>query len=935
MRKLLYLVVFSLSVLQAQEKSITCAKVFPKNSLAVFSLTDVEATKEQFKNTHLHSFLQEPEIKRLVEQIEKKYNWDDFSRRLKVATGLTLQESLSVFAGEISVALVDIPSGSEPIQIAVILEYKNHRENAHKLLDALIKRVPIHKGEYTIGEQKISYIKGLETALHYTTLENSLLFATTQELMASMLTNVSQSGNRLEETPQYQKTAHIFANSSVNYYFDIAKFLHVVEGYMQTREKAALQSMGVFDWKAVAASFAIQEPHFVSQMRLVVDGDKGINRFFTLESIPQSMGKNIPQNSGGWVTANINFAALWNEYLTCYRNFEKSMQQQGNTKENSYSVFYDNVRKFEKAFLETTVSDVLSAIGPHCAIFHLPDPAGGLIPRWVATTNTNNPQLLHKTLNIVFDLLHYEFKEKQYKGRTLHYLVEKSGYQHNPLVQISRSEREALRMFLGTFSFYVEDKQIFITRIVQDLMDLIDTYDAKMTPLDIDKFSPLKSAQDPYGILLYIDWNILLPPIYNTLLPFIPSWEDELSYFFGQGTVKSVDFPRMSTITKYLSPVIGGLQAGNATLALRTNFNFDFYMAQGLLWLQMQDVWGPVVSKYLDELDDHLRVNEKVVNLVQEQRVYAAYRAWEALEKRAHFESFRLIAQNEKQHLQDKYTKVAKELTADLQKSFAGELSAWRVVGDWKWQNGELSATNDSQDVFSAIVGENPLEDYVVQLEVKDIKQHFDVFFHRNEKFDGSTSYEKITFYERKEQHGKWIPLKFKIHKNRISYWYGLKHHVLYANANSGLFGFHLPANGQVRIRNLRLQVEKQITPKYEQPIVHIQAADTVDPVFQNENTQYLFTVKNEGNKQITNVYVKVTLPADMRLVSASGAKYQVEKNQEVLFGPTVIGPNNTLKCKLDVKVLSAGSFTVPATITFDNLQGKIVVTERTHILSD
>ena len=72
-----------------------------------------------------------------------------------------------------------------------------------------------------------------------------------------------------------------------------------------------------------------------------------------------------------------------------------------------------------------------------------------------------------------------------------------------------------------------------------------------------------------------------------------------------------------------------------------------------------------------------------------------------------------------------------------------------------------------------------------------------------------------------------------------------------------------------------------------------------------------------------------------MRLVSASGAKYQVEKNQEVLFGPTVIGPNNTLKCKLDVKVLSAGSFTVPATITFDNLQGKIVVTERTHILSD
>ncbi|BBM83966.1 hypothetical protein [Candidatus Uabimicrobium amorphum] len=935
MRKFLYILVFSLTILQAQEKSVSYAKVFPKDSLAVFSLTDVEATKKQFKQTHLYSFLQEPEIKRLVEQIEKKYSWDNFSRRLKVATGLTLQESLSVFAGEISIALVDIPSGSEPIQIAVIINYKNHGEKAHKLLNALVERVPVNKGSYTIGKQQISYIKGLETALHYTTKEECFLFATTPKLMSSMLANIDKPGNRLQETPQYQKTAHIFQGGSVNYYFDIAKFLHVVEGYMQTREKVALQSMGIFDWKAIAASFAIDKPHFVSQMRLVVDGNKGLNRFFAIEGIPQSVGKNIPKNSGGWVTANIDFAQLWNEYLTCYRNYEKELQQQGNTSENSYSVFYDNVRKFEKAFLETTVSEVLSAVGPHLAFFHLPDPAGGLIPRWVATANTNNPQLLKKTLNIVFDLLHYEFKEKPYKGRTLYYLAEKTGYQRNPLVQISRSERETLRMFLGTFSFYIENNQIFITRIVQDLMDLIDTYDAGMDSLNLHNISPVKSAQNPYGVLLFIDWNILLPPVYNTLLPFIPSWEDEMSYFFGQGTIKSVDFPRMSTIIKYLSPVIGGLESGNATFALRTNFNFDFYMAQGLLWLQMSDVWGPVVSKYLDELDDYLLVNEEVVKLVKQQRFYAAYRMWESFAKRARFESFRLIARKENQGLREKYTKITKELTANLQKSFRGELAAWRVVGDWKWGKGELSATNESQDTFSLIIGENPLEDYVIHLEVKDIKDRLDVFFHWNESFDGSASYKKVSFYERKEQSGKWIPLKFKVHKDRISYWYGLKHHVIYANATSGLFGFHLPSDAKVRIRNLRLQVEKQVTPKYEQPVVYIQANDTVDPVFQNENTQYLFVVKNQGNKQITNAHVKITLPSSMRLISASGAKYSVRKNQEILFGPTVIGPNKALKCKLNVKVVSAGSFTVPATITFDNLQGKIVVTERTHVLSD
>ncbi|WP_372366131.1 hypothetical protein [Candidatus Uabimicrobium sp. HlEnr_7] len=934
MKKIFYLLVFSLCVLQAQEKNITYSNIFPKNSLAVISFSDIELTKKQFKETYLYSFLQEPEIKKLITEIEKQYSWDNFSKRLKIATGLSLKESLAIFAGEVSVALVDIPSGSEPIQVAVIIDHKQHGENAQKLIDSLIKRVPIEKGSYDVGGQKISYVKGLETALHYTSVDNNLLFATTQKLMSDMLTNISQQGNRLKDTPQYQKSSTIFANSALSYYFDMEKFLHIVEGYMPVKQKVALQSMGVFDWKAICASFAIDKPHFVSRMRLVAKGNKGINRLLHLQPINQNIEKNIPQNSGGWIAKNVNCSELWSEFLRCYNNYEKQLQQQGYPKENSYTTFYDNIRKFEKAFLETTVSEALSSVGPHYALFHLPDPTGGLIPRLVATANTNNPKLLKKVLGMLFDLLHYEFKEKIYKGKTLYYLSRQTTYRGNPIVQINRQQRENLRMLLGTFSFYIDNDQIFITRIVQDLMDLIDTQQS-MTPLSISKISPVKQ-HGLYSFLLYLDWNALLPAVYNTLLPFIPSWEGEISSFLGSD-IKSVDIPRMSTIAKYLSPVVGGFEAESeqATFSLRTNFNFDFYVAQGLLWLQLRDVWGPVTSKFFKELDQHLRVNEKVVELVSKNRFYAAYRKWESLEKTAHFESFRLIAKNEKLKLKEKYNGATSQLVNRLQKSFNGALAGWHVTGDWKWQNEELFAKNESPDTFSAVIGENALEDYVIHLEVKDIKSNFQIFFHWNERFNGSPTYKSISFQERKEQQGKWIPLKFKIHKNRISYWYGLKHYVVNANATSGLFGIHLPANSQVRIRNLRLQVEKQIQPEYEEPIVYIQANDTVDPVFQNENTQYFFTVKNQGNKQITNAHLQVDLPESMQFVSASGATYKVIKNRSIVFGPAVIQPNKTLKCKLNVKLLISGSFNVPATITFDDLQGKIVVTERTHVLSE
>ena len=374
------------------------------------------------------------------------------------------------------------------------------------------------------------------------------------------------------------------------------------------------------------------------------------------------------------------------------------------------------------------------------------------------------------------------------------------------------------------------------------------------------------------------------------------------------------------------------VQDSNVSFALRSNFHLDFFLAQGGLWYSMEDAWGPVIGKFINELYDHLTVNEKVVELVAEQRYYEACEQWQKVEKRAYFESFRLIAATEKQKLQAKYQQTTKELKQNLEAHYSGELETWRVQGDWKWKNHILSAKNTSSDNFYMIAGENPLEDYVLQFEVKDVQNQFSAVFHWNKNFSSAPNYKAISFSGNKKQQGQWIPLKFKVHKNRISYWYGLKHYVVRSSASSGLFGFYLAPDSRLQIRNLRLTVEKKASAEFEQPVIYIQSKDSTDPVFAKEKTNYTFTVKNEGKKQATGVTLTVSLPKDVNFISASGAKYAI-KNDKVIFDPVIIQPNKTLKCVIHTSPQKAGSHLVLAEIEFNELQGKIVVTERTHVI--
>ena len=469
-------------------------------------------------------------------------------------------------------------------------------------------------------------------------------------------------------------------------------------------------------------------------------------------------------------------------------------------------------------------------------------------------------------------------------------------------------------------------------------MDVIDIYHEKQPTIDFSSISPLQKSRNHYGFLIYMDLKGLIPPYYNTFLPFTPIME-EAYHFLYNTPVKAADLPRIQTIARHLSPTIFAMEEekGELIFSFKSNFTPEIPLLATGLSFSIRQLQGSALTRFVLELNRNLTINKYVVKkLTPQKRYYEAYQLWSNFGNQAYYEFYRMVAKRRAQEFKKLYILEQKKLKTKLaQISSSSYLKTWQIKGDWKFKK-FLSAKNTSRENFYMIAGENPISEYTIEFEVKDIKGRLDLLFHWHKSYDQRTQYKRITFYERKKLKGQWIHLKFKINKNRISYWYGVKHHVLHSYYKNGLLGFQLPPKCSAKIRNLKLKLEKSPTPKKERyPIIYIHCNDTVDPVEKGNKTIYFITTRNEGNKRATNLKILVKLSPKLSFISASGSKYRFDQKKNIEFGPFLLNPKQKLRCEIITKALSFGSATTHIELTFSELKGKIVVKERTHIVKE
>ena len=147
--KFLALVVYLTVVLPSLPAENSFLSLFPKESVAVVTIADIAKINKEFTDTNLYELLHEPEIVRFfqiaLESQKVNQEADTISEKLKIATGLSLEDLLAILDGELSLALIGLPFGSEPLDLAMILESKAHMARVANLLDAIAKKIPAEK----------------------------------------------------------------------------------------------------------------------------------------------------------------------------------------------------------------------------------------------------------------------------------------------------------------------------------------------------------------------------------------------------------------------------------------------------------------------------------------------------------------------------------------------------------------------------------------------------------------------------------------------------------------------------------------------------------------------------------------------------------------------------------------------------------------------
>jgi uncharacterized repeat protein (TIGR01451 family) len=117
-------------------------------------------------------------------------------------------------------------------------------------------------------------------------------------------------------------------------------------------------------------------------------------------------------------------------------------------------------------------------------------------------------------------------------------------------------------------------------------------------------------------------------------------------------------------------------------------------------------------------------------------------------------------------------------------------------------------------------------------------------------------------------------------------------------------------------------------------PALTLQKVDTVDPVEVGGKTSYKIDVTNQGSLPINQAEIVCTVPAEMRVLSATGASKGRVDGQSVTFTLTDVPPKQTLSFAVEVEALKAGDVRFHAELRSAVLSAPVIKEESTHIIA-
>lgn len=911
-------------------------KIFPKDTFAVMSCSNIKGLTKDITTTNIFNLATHPELRSLRGNKEFHKFMGDFSHDFEFASGLNLGQVWEIFAGEISVALTDVPIGSRPPQIATLIHIADHKI-CQKLLTSITAKIPEWQKTTVISQREVQYLKGLEHAYYYVVIDDYLLVATGKSLMQKMLNNWQNSVLSLQKNREFSAYYDKIKNdNSLFVYADIALLVDsIIELNPHGNFKNILHSLGLRDWRNCGINFSIDKAKILTQffvnIRRKIDAERiidpnkilkkrfsfrdllkekkkleeklknpllnlsnlrGINAFFPSGDLDTSISKYIPQNTWGVVALRMEIGKIWSEIQRSARKIDP----------HAYDQLQIAALELEQ-FLAFKVQDFFDGLGDNHALFHLPQPLQKLPPRLIAAIEIRDERKILECVENFLRLYGYKLASRKYRERRIFYMEKDfaQGY-------IIGEARKVLRTIFGNFAFFIDGKYLLCSRFPQNLYDVVDHLENKHAHFDFSSICKL-----PCSFAYYVDWKQVIPPVYSTLLSMPHLWESHLR-------IQTAELPRASTFLKYCDRDVISMHNKHGVIRgeIHSNFGVETYLfALGFLFL-IDEMWSSGLDTLVEESLYYLRSNKKTNELLQKKHYYQAAQLWK---RNFRFEYFAHIAKKHHDEITELYEKTQSQLSKKLQKHFDSKyLQSWKIEGDWEFAAGVLQVHN--KNVYAPVrltTGTDDMSDYVLSFEVKGIEGNTDIHFHCTDNSAGYT----VSIPEIKAFQDKWVVWKFKVHKNRITYWQGIKHHVVSATQKSGKIRFSVPRDGKVQMRNIQLKVEeKPSLPETLKPIVEMECYDTVDPLTKGQTGMYCITLTNRGLAAAEDLTITTNTSAHVQLaegVQASIPAFTLEVNESVTY-------------KFPVTALQSGSGVFEAFVHYNGQSTKILLKEYTYI---
>lgn len=136
-------------------------KLFPKETLAFFSISDVPEMKKKWDKTSMGQMLRDPKLQPFLDDVKKKI--DERSKQVEDEIGVSLDDLLELPQGELSFAFMEQPA--RKFAFVMLLEYGDNQETVDKLLQKMGDELKKEEAEHSTEEVE-------EVTLHIYSLKN-------------------------------------------------------------------------------------------------------------------------------------------------------------------------------------------------------------------------------------------------------------------------------------------------------------------------------------------------------------------------------------------------------------------------------------------------------------------------------------------------------------------------------------------------------------------------------------------------------------------------------------------------------------------------------------------------------------------------------------------------------------------------------------------